>query len=332
MNRHLSILPVVIGTLLVAGCVRQRGWLLKPIPLDERLHETVVARDKGWFVSDKIVIVDVSGLLINDRRRGLFASGDNPVSLFIEKLDKAEGDDLVKAVLLRINSPGGGVTASDIMYRRLLAFRQRRKIPVVAVIEDIGASGAYYLACGADRIVAHPTSVVGSIGVMMQTVSVAGTMKMIGMEAKALTSGPYKDLANPLKPLNDKDLAILQDMVNVYHQQFLRVVKAGRPDLSGEKLKELADGRVFASDQAKARGLVDELTYMDGAVALAKGLSHVDKARVVIYHRPLGYRANVYSTAPAAPQINLINLSVPELLRTAQPQFLYLWTGRTYPG
>ncbi len=179
MNRYMSMMAI-LGGLFLGGCGGRTGWLLKPVPIDEELHETVVGGDDSWLVFSKIVIVDVDGILLNERQRGLFGVEESPVSLFIEKLDRAAGDGKVVAIILRINSPGGSVTASDIMYRRLKRFRsQRPEVPVIAIVEDVGASGAYYIACGATRILAHPTSVTGSIGVIMQTVSVAGTMKML---------------------------------------------------------------------------------------------------------------------------------------------------------
>jgi len=324
-------LMVAAGMLLLAGCGRNVGWVIKPAPTDESLRETVIASDPGLFVTDKIAILDVDGMLFNKRDEGLLSTGENPVSLFVEKVDKAQADPNVKAVIVRINSPGGAVTASDIMHHRLGELRRTRKVPVIAVIEDVGASGGYYVACAADTILAHPTSVTGSIGTLVQTISVAGTMKLLRMEAKAVTSGPKKDMASPFKPLDPEDLKILQAMVDEYYEGFLRVVEAGRPDLDAAKIKALADGRVFTGRQALANGLVDRLGYMDDAIALAKKNSASPRVKVVIYHRPLGYRANAYSAAPPAPvrpQLNLINVTTPEVF-AAYPRFLYLWTGRS---
>ncbi len=178
-TRTLALIIVSTGAVL-SGCGPQSGWIIKPAPIDETLEETTIAADSGLFVRDKIAVVDVGGIILNQRETGMFSTGENPVSLFIEKIDKAQNDDSVKALILRINSPGGGVTASDIMYDRVKRFRAARpSVPVIAMLEDVGASGAYYLACGAEKILAHPTSVVGSIGVIVQTVSFAGTMQKL---------------------------------------------------------------------------------------------------------------------------------------------------------
>jgi len=277
------------------------------------------------------VVIDVDGLLTNQRRKGLFGLGQNPVSLFVEKIDKAQRDPDVRAMIVRINSPGGGVTASDIMYRRLVQFRQARGVPVIAIIEDVGASGGYYIACGADVILAHPTTVTGSIGVIVQTVSFAGTMRLLGITSQGVTSGKHKDMASPFKPLDKEDLAILQDMVNAFHARFVHIVASGRPKMKKEKVEALADGRVYTARQALAHGLIDGLAYMDDAIVRAKADAHLERAKVVMYHRPFGGKSSFYSAAaPPAPQGqgNLLNVSVGQLPGFDQPRFLYLWTGR----
>ncbi len=200
-----SLLCLVLAAALVAGgCGQNMGYIVKPVSLSEELKETTVSSDPGLFISDKILIIEIDGLLMNHRSEGLMGSGENPVSLFVEKLDKAQDDSSIKAVVLRINSPGGGVTATDIMYRRLVEFKKAKKVPVIAMIEDVGASGGYYLACGADTILAEPTSVTGSIGVIVQTFSLVGTMDKLGITTKAITSGPMKDMASPFKPLTPR--------------------------------------------------------------------------------------------------------------------------------
>jgi len=329
MTRNRIVLVVLVAA-MVAGCGRNVGWVLKPVSLTEELTETVLRADPGLFVGDKIALVDLSGLIVNDRDEGIFSGGENPVSLFVEKIDKAQDDPAVKAMVLRINSPGGGVTASDILHRRVKKFREEKKVPVVAVLEDVAASGGYYVACAADTIVAHPTTITGSIGVIVQTVSFADTMKKLGISADAVTSGPRKDMASPLKPLDLEDRKLIQAMVDEFYGRFVDVVAASRSKLSREQVKALADGRVYTGEQARKLGLVDNLADVDEAVALAKTRSGSKAVKVVMYHRPLGYRANAYSSLSMPAQINLVNLSVPGLLDLTRPRFLYLWTGRTF--
>ena len=327
MKTHIFLLGAVMGILAVGGCGKNVGWLLKPVVLTDELAETTIQTDKGLFVTDKIVLLDVDGLIMNDRREGMFGPNENPVSLFVEKLDKAAKDENVKAVVLRINSPGGGVTASDIMYGRLKKFRKAKNVPVIAVMEDVAASGGYYIACGADTIVAHPTTITGSIGVIVQTVSFAGSMEKLGITAKAVTSGTHKDMGSPLKPLDDADREIIQTMVNEFYERFVDVVAAGRPGLSRAKARSLADGRIYTGEQARKLALVDELGDVEDAIALAKSTCGAKRVKVVMYGRQLGHRSNAYSAASLSPQINLVNISLPALLDMSRPRFLYLWTG-----
>jgi protease IV len=325
-----AIVGLVLTALVVAaGCGPNAGFIIRPISANEELKETTVSRDPGLFVRDKIVVIDVDGLLMNQRGGGgLFGDHENPVSLFVEKIDKAQDDPDVRALVLRINSPGGGVTASDMMYRRLAQFKKERKVPVIALIEDVGASGAYYLACGCDVILASPTSITGSIGVIVQTFSLAGTLDKLGIAAKAITSGAMKDMGSPLKPFSPADQKVLQDLVTEFYGGFLDVVAAGRKELPRDKIKELADGRIYTGTQAKTLGLVDDLGDIKDALALARKKCGVKAAKVVLYGRPWGYKANVYSAAPTTGgAAELLTLSAPNVMTWFQPQFLYLWTG-----
>jgi len=314
---------------ILGGCGGNTGWLLTPVSLDERLAETVIRSDPGWGVSNKVAVVDVSGIILNDRSKGFFGEGENPVSLFVEKIDKAQADRHVRALVLRINSPGGGVTASDIMYNRVMQYKAATGKPVIAVLVDIAASGGYYIACAADVIVAHRTTITGSIGVIVQTISFAGTMEKIGVTAEAITSGKMKDMGSPLKPLDKADAAVLQGIVDNFYAKFVSAVDAGRSKLDAAQVEKLADGRVYTADQALKNGLVDSLGYMDEALVLARKRSGVERVKVVMYGRPAGYRANAYSMVPAfGAQFNLVNVNAGALMSLAQPRFMYLWTGR----
>jgi protease IV len=330
MKTHTSPLlsVLVLAVALPIGCGPSGGILIKPVPANQRLQESVVASDKGLLVLDKVAVVDLDGLIMNDRSEGFFGGKENPVAMFVEKLQKATDDPSVCAVIVRINSPGGGVTASDIAYQRLLRFRQERKVPVVAVIEDVGASGGFYVACGADRIIAHPTAVTGSIGVIMQTFSLAKSLEKLGISTDAITSGNFKDMGSPLKPLAPADRKLIQDIVNEFYNRFVDVVAKGRPKLTAEQVRTLADGRVYSGQQALANGLVDQVGTVDDAVAFVKQQTGRQRVKVVMYHRPLGYRGTVYSESPSpAPQMNLVNFNVGDLTFFSRPQFLYLWTG-----
>ena len=317
----LLILPSVL-----AGC-GQTAYRIEMVPTDQQLEETQIQRDAGLFVSDKIAIIDIDGTLANRRRGGWLRSGENPVSLFIEKLDKAAADRSVKAVILRLNSPGGTVAASDIMYHHLMEFRRKTDKPVIACVLGIGCSGAYYIACGCDGIIAQPSGVVGNIGTVFQTFSVAGTMEKIGVKAVTIKSGDLKDLASPLRDLSDEEQKVLEGIIKQLSEQFFEVVRNGRKTIGEQKMAELSDGRVFIAEQALQQGLIDKVGYIDDGIKWAKEIAGIKKSRVVIYHRPSSYTPNAYGLTSANTDgiSPLVNLELPDWLSDGGAQFLYLW-------
>jgi len=326
MARKVISYVVLLSALVTVGC-GPKAFLVRPVPLQQELQEREIERDKGWFVTDKIAVIDVDGLMVNRQKWGLIQKGENPVSLFVEKLDRARNDPDVKAVVLRLNSPGGTVGASDIMYHKLREFRQKSGKPVVTCMLSIATSGAYYLACGCNGIVAQPGSVTGSIGTIVQTISFAGTMEKLGIKAVAIKSGELKDMASPLHDLSEKEREVLQGIITQFYEQFLEVVADGRKELKQQKLQELADGRVFTAKEALEQGLIDKVGYPADAIAWAKEMAGITRARVVIYHRPVSYKPNIYGSESSAVSGmgSFINVEMPDWLTMSGVQFLYLW-------
>jgi len=311
---------------LLTGC-GPAAFHVELVPTRQQLQETEIQSDSGLFVTDKIAIIDVDGLMANKRKSGLLRVGDNPVSLFLEKLDKAAADSAVKAIVLRIDSPGGTVAACDIMHHSLSEFKRRTGKPVVACVTGMACSGGYYLACGSDGIMAQPSSVTGNIGTIFQTFSVAGTMDKIGVKAVTIKSGDLKDLASPLHDLSEEEQRVLEGIIQELYQQFLAVVQEGRHGIGEDKLRELADGRVFTTRKALQEGLIDKVGYLSDGIRWAKEKAGLEKVRVVIYHRSLSYTPNAYASAAAQAggAESLINIGLPDWLASDGAQFLYLW-------
>ena len=211
--RH-AVWTLTCGAIWMAGCMPS-ALLIQPVSANRQLKEQVLHVDKGGPAAGKVALIDVDGTLANAQRSGLLSSGDNPVALFIEKLDRARGDAGVKAVVLRINSPGGSVASADAMYHALSQFKKDTGKPVIACMLDMAASGGYYLACGADGIMAQPSTVTGSIGVMWLSVNFSGTLEKIGAQPMVVKSGQFKDMGSPLKAMSDQDRQILEDRKSV---------------------------------------------------------------------------------------------------------------------
>ena len=219
-------------------------------------------------------------------------------------------------MVLRINSPGGGVTASDTLYHELRKFKEETGVKIVAHITDVGASGAYYVALAADAITAQPTSVTGSIGVIMYSVDVTGLMQKIGVRTVEIASAEKKGLGSPFRTLSADERKIFQDFIDSLYGRFTGLIVEGRK-MSPEAVRKMADGRIFTSTEAKAGGLIDGVGYLEDAIELAKKQANLPKAKVVTYFRPGEYKANIYS-------LSLIDLDLGDL---ADPgaKFLYLW-------
>ncbi len=302
--------------LLLSGCINL------PLPGHGPLQETQV---EGTGKA-KVLLIEISGMISSQEKEGLFRQTPSMIATVKEQLTRAAKDENVKAVVLRINSPGGTVTASDIIYHELKTFKANRKIPIVASIMDLGTSGGYYIAAAADTVVAHPSSVTGSIGVIMLTLNARGLLEKVGVEATAVTSGPRKDMGSPFRTMTAEERAIFQGLIDSFYQRFLNIVQEGRSNLQMEQIKRLADGRIYTGEQAKAAGLVDEIGYLEDAVAVAKKKAGLTEARVVTYQRPGEYSNNVYSKLLAPSGLaGLAELDIMSFVRGGTPQFMYLW-------
>ena len=318
-----STLIAILLAAVLPACTKMR-FVIDAVPAEDDLTETVVIAEPG---DAKIAMIDLTGLIADARRGSVLGGGENPVARFTESLERAAADDRVKAVLVRINSPGGTVTASDVVYREVLYFRASTGKPVVVLMGDVAASGGYYVACAADEIIAHPTTVTGSIGVIMQTINFSEGMNRIGIRADAITSGPNKAMGSPFEAMSEDHRVLLQDIVNEFYGGFVEIVKENRPALSPADIDEVTDGRVVTGRQAVELGLVDALGDLRNAWASAKARAGVERAKLVKYHRPLEHVGSPYARTPvgAPGTVNLVQLNVGTAALGEQTGFYYLW-------
>jgi protease IV len=267
---------------------------------------------------DKVLVLDISGIIMGGETGSPLSDRKKPglIARVREALDRARQDTHVKAVVLRVNSPGGGVTASDILYHELKKFKQETGVKLVAHIMDVGASGAYYAALAADAITAQPTSVTGSIGVIMYRVDVTGLMQKVGVQTVEIVSADKKGIGSPFHALSDDERKIFQGFIDSLYGRFTGLIVEERK-MTPDAVKKMADGRIFTSREAQAGGLIDGIGYLEDAVELAKKKAGLSEATVVTYFRPGEYRTNIYS-------MSLINIDLGDL---ADPgaKFLYLW-------
>jgi protease-4 len=376
IHSYLLIRGLALSSLLVAGChchmptihteVNAEGHMLNEAATPGNsgpVHPFNVPAANGDSCGPVVAVIDIDGLLLDMDMTGPGSAGENPVSLFRERLDAAAADPCVKAVVVRINSYGGGVAASDMMRRDLEQFKNRTHLPVVASLLGTATGGAYYIATAADQIIALPTTVTGGIGVILNLYNLEKTIEQYNIGPATVKSGQFIDSGTPLRTATDPERAHLESIARLFHQRFKEVVLQSRPtiqsvpsdpriDATAKELSEqlgrtpteselaerlqtsplelaksmIFEGQIYTGAQAVQLHLVDSLGYPDDAVAAGCGMAGLARAQVVLYHRCNDRARSVYSTTANVPlQGETTVLNLPGLARSRMPTFLYLW-------
>ncbi len=318
MKIRIGIL--LIALLMIAGCsLPQINLFPQAGPLKE-----VVLEGTG---EDKVLVLSIDGPISDKPKEGVLKSRPGMVQAFISHLKVAEKDPKIKAVLLKVNSPGGPVTASDILYHEISAYKERSGIKLVVAMMDVAASGGYYLSLPADWIMAHPTTVTGSVGVIFMRPGVSGFMEKFGFDMNISKSGDQKDMGSPFRASNEADEAIFQELTNQMAERFYSLVKNHRP-VTPEQMRQIATARIFLAPDAQKLGLVDEVGYLKDAVAKAKNLAGIAAdAKVVTFRRQESQEDHIYNPSAQAPATGA-GAGVPGLNRIAgipEAGFYYIW-------
>jgi protease-4 len=259
MSGCLIAVLVALGLAVGLGVVSMIASMLVPS------HRTSAVPWSGG--SGQVAVLTLSGVIQEeDGGSSLFSMGGTSSRTLTELVREAAKDDSIKAVVLRINSPGGSAAASQAIYTEVMRLRERK--PVIAQMGDVAASGGYYVAAACTTILAAPATMTGSIGVMMSGMNYSGLARKYGVTDDTITSGKFKDTGSSMRAMRADERQLMQDMVNEVYGQFVADVAKGRK-MPPEKVRKLADGRVYAGSQAKRVGLVDELGSYHDALALA---------------------------------------------------------------
>jgi protease-4 len=229
----------------------------------------ILGKSGGLAFGDKIAVVEI---------RGVIAESFG----IIEEIKQYEEDDGVKAIILRIDSPGGGVGPSQEIYREILKIKSKKK--VVTSMGSVAASGGYYIACASDLIVANPGTITGSIGVLMEFTNIEELFKKIGLKGVVLKSGEHKDIGSPFREMTSEDRRIIQEVIDDVHQQFVRAVADGRK-LDRAKVLQIADGRILTGEQARQFGLVDRIGNLQDTIDIAANMVGIVGKPNVVYHK-----------------------------------------------
>lgn len=266
--------------------------------------------------TDKVAMINVVGEIFSDPGGGLDGASDTNI---VKQLQIADEDPDVKAIILNLETPGGTVVASDNIYNKVLKVDGKK--PVIALMNDVAASGGYYIAAGASEIVAHPSTWTGSIGVIAMIPNLEETAGKVGVKLNVIKSGEFKDLGSAFRPMTDQERDIFQTLIDEAYDGFVDVVAKGR-DLTPERTRELADGRIYSGKQAKELDLVDHLGDQDFAFSRAKGLGKSSDASLVVYRRVGGLFDDLipFVKAPSAAEVISEELGV-----SRSPGAAYLW-------
>jgi protease-4 len=342
------VLIVLVLLPLAVGCQRfvVRTKVQMDGPVETRLDMTPISPTAGHVRpvvvqpgagGGRVAVVDVDGLILNTPFVGPMSVGENPVGLFREKLEAIERDRSVRAVVLRVNSHGGGVAACIAMRRDLERFKARTGLPVVACLMDTAAGGAYYLASASDQIVAGPATVTGGVGVILNLFNLRDLMAQFNVIPQSIKAGELADIGTSARALTDAEKALLQKMADEFHLYLQADVRRSRPGVSLEAGTTF-DGRIFTGSQAKARGLVDHLGDLDDAILMAAQLgcpaacppggavAPVLKPEVIMFRRNNDPARSVYAVTGNIPLQGAGLLpNLPGLDRAKMPTFLSVW-------
>jgi len=259
-----------------------------------KFEEVTLSGSRG---APKIVCVPLEGVITTSASFGM---GVDLVTRFAAELQQAERDEKVAGVLIAINSPGGGITGSDILHEEILRYRSKTQRPVVACMTDMGASGAYYAACACDRIVAHPTTMTGSIGVLLPLYDASRLLDFVGIKSEMIKSGPLKGMGSPFVEKSaeqkEKERQIFQSLIDSMYDRFVKIVAEGR-GLEPDKVRQIADGRILTSQQALEMNLIDSVGYTEDAVELVKKMARIRNAHVIQYRRVVPFTEILGSVA-----------------------------------
>jgi len=296
---HRSRLPTILSLLAIGLSLGLAGCLPNTITL-------TLGGSGGQLTSSrvmgegtpKIALIDLRGLITETSSPGLFDTGGNMVDAFLARLDLARKDAGVKAVIVRINSPGGSVVASELLYSELRRFREETGKPVIASMGEVAASGGYYIALAADEIVADASSATGSIGVLIQTVNASEGLGRLGIVSRSVVSGPNKAIASPFEPMREAHYAILQQMVDEMYERFTDRVRDRRPGMPESTFAEATDGRVYTGARAVELGAVDHVGGLREALDRALALADLPKATLIKYHTKGAAPRTAYAMMP----------------------------------
>jgi protease-4 len=320
--RIYSLIISTLFVLLFSACAMPRISLFTD---DTTALKEFTLQGKG---KDKILVIPIKGKISDSTTKGFIFTKPSLIQEVVSQLKLAEKDKRIKAVILKIDSPGGTVTASDILYHEIVAFKKRTGLKLVVAMMDVAASGGYYISMPADFIFAHPTTITGSIGVIFMQPKVNGLMEKIGVGVDINTSGKNKDMGSPFRGSTDEEQMLFQELTDELGKRFLNLVAIHRK-LDKSELSQISTASIYLAPKALELGLIDKIGYLEDVILETTKLAGLSqKARIIIYRRTQYPNDNLYNTAvdrQGGQGLSLIDLNLPESTSPLDTGFYYLW-------
>ncbi|SDY72411.1 signal peptide peptidase SppA [Tindallia californiensis] len=276
-KKRWTALGLCIAILIVSFVIDATGRTEKMFFAEEEWEEVMLESGSESVVA----VLEVSGVITARDTSGVFDEQEYHHDSFLKRLESVYENEDVKAIVLYVNSPGGGVSESDEIFQRIMSLKNENEKPLVVFMDQVAASGGYYIAAPADHIMATRNTITGSIGVIMQSINLHQLAENWGVEDATIKSGELKDLMNPLRNMEEEEREVMQSIIDEMHQFFVEAIVEGR-GMDLEKVEKLADGRIFSGSQALQNGLVDSLGRFEDAVEKAKMISGNEDATVLI--------------------------------------------------
>jgi len=323
-HKMLLILFAVLIAPLTAGCVAPQ------IDLFTDATDPLESYTLSGTGDKKVLMIPVKGIISDNAEDDMLRSRPGMVQEIVAQLDKAREDPNIDAVVFKIDSPGGSVTASDILYNEIQQFKKDTDAVVVVSMMNVAASGGYYIALPADHIMAHPTTITGSVGVIFMRPDITGLMDKIGVSVAVDTSGKNKDMGSPFRKSSETERQIFEELIDSLGRQFTRRVEKHR-HLSAKELQNIATARIFLAEDALEKGLIDAIGYLPDAIDKAKQMAGIaEDSRVVVYRRSEFPDDNIYNSMQMRKgrRTPLVDLGLPPELTRQLTGFYYLW----HPG
>ncbi|MDC3418459.1 signal peptide peptidase SppA [Aquibacillus salsiterrae] len=332
MSRKRWVALAIAVTLLIVSVVLQASAsvattdfesVFKMEDLDDDISEKVI--EKG-STTNKIAVLNLNGVIQEASASSVINTSSYNHKRFLDMLDKAAEDQNVKGIVLRVNTPGGGVVESAEIRDKIIEIKEEYNKPIYVSMGNTAASGGYYISAPADKIVAHNATITGSIGVIMESFNFAEFADKQGIDFNTIKSGPYKDIMSMSREMTESEREILQTIVDDMYNDFVQVIVEGR-NMPEERVRELGDGRVYTGKQAKEVGLVDELGSLDDTIAMMTKEQQLNNPQVVEYEQGFGFQQFFGGTMKSLFGSETDLIGIKDLLRESNgPKAMYLYS------